>query len=61
MRALVLLVATLAAGVELRTEFPAFSKARAITSGPKDHLFAATTPSTPGARTGATPRCWRPT
>lgn len=40
MRALVLLVVAMAAGTGAAQEFPAFSKARAITSGPKDHLFA---------------------
>ena len=40
MRSLSLLVAAMAAGVGTAGEFPAYSQARAITSGPKDHLFA---------------------
>ena len=40
MRSLVLFATALAAGVALAGDFPAYSKARAITSGPKDHLFA---------------------
>ncbi|HPM82685.1 MAG TPA: hypothetical protein PLF81_18405 [Candidatus Anammoximicrobium sp.] len=40
MRTLILLVAAMAAGVGTAGEFPAYSQARAITSGPKDHLFA---------------------
>ena len=37
---LVLLIATMMAGIAAAEEFPVYSKARAITSGPKDHLFA---------------------
>src|SRR5512137_2537725 len=40
MRSIVLLFVAMAAGVGTAEEFPAYSKARAITSGPKDHLFA---------------------
>lgn len=40
MRSLILLVTVLAAGIATAGEFPTFSKPRAITSGPKDHLFA---------------------
>ena len=34
------LFASLHAGVATAADFPVYSKARAITSGPKDHLFA---------------------
>ncbi|MFZ2640068.1 MAG: hypothetical protein WA117_03695 [Verrucomicrobiia bacterium] len=40
MKNLFLLVVTMAAGIATAGDFPAYSKARAITSGPKDHLFA---------------------
>lgn len=40
MRIFVLLIAALASGVGYSQEFPSFSPARAITSGPKEHLFA---------------------
>ena len=40
MRTLVLVIAAMVAGVATGEEFPAYSKPRAITSGPKDHLFA---------------------
>lgn len=37
---LLLLAAAMAAGIATAEDFPVYSKARAITSGPKDHLFA---------------------
>lgn len=40
MRRLVLLIAAMATGVGAAAEFPKYSAPRAITSGPKDHLFA---------------------
>ena len=40
MKNLVLVMAALVASVATAEEFPTFSKPRAITSGPKDHLFA---------------------
>jgi hypothetical protein len=40
MRTSVLLVAVMAGGISTAGDFPAYSTARAITSGPTDHLFA---------------------
>jgi len=40
LRSLVLLVVAMAAGAATAQEFPTFSKPRAITFGPKEHLFA---------------------
>jgi len=40
MKSLVLFAAALVAGVATAGEFPTYSAARAITSGPKEHLFA---------------------
>ncbi len=40
MRSLYLLIAAMATGVGTAADFPTYSEPRAITSGPKDHLFA---------------------
>jgi hypothetical protein len=39
-KSLVLLIAAMAAGVATAADFPSHSEPRAITSGPKEHLFA---------------------
>jgi hypothetical protein len=40
MRSLVLLVTAMAAGIATAEDFPTYFKPRAITSGPREHLFA---------------------
>jgi hypothetical protein len=40
MMSLVLMIAVVLAGVAIAEEFPTYSKPRAITSDPKEHLFA---------------------